>query len=163
MGGNIPNPKSFNSKNKIFKREVKRKWFSERTKSSSSDADDDDETSQSSDSSSGTSSETESHSHKKRGRSSSTNRVYSPDYYRRSAERTYYSPNYCPWSRSSSSESGNSKLSDRSIKTKSNAKVLKSVSNCKTQHTNTEKITLPKPRQPNGLKWNETCFSFIWK
>lgn len=123
---------------KIHKREVKRKWFSEQSKSSSSSSDDDDDdTSQSSDSSSGeTSSETESENNKKRGHSTSPYRTYSPDYYRRSTERTYYSPNYCPWSRSSSSESNHSKLSDRLINSKSNAKLLKkSVSNCKTKYT----------------------------
>lgn len=142
-------------KNKIFKREVKGKWFSARSKSSSSGdsvGDDDDETSQSSSSRSGTSSETESHSYKKSRRSSSTHRMYSPDYCRRSAERTYYSPNYCPWSRSSSSESDDSKLSDRSIKTKSKAKVWKPVSNCRTIHTSAEKITLQK--QYSRMDWN---------
>lgn len=37
-------------------------------------------------------------------RSLSAQRMFSPVYYRRSIERTYYSPDYCPWSRNSSSE-----------------------------------------------------------
>lgn len=111
------------------------KWFSEQLKSRSRDV----ETSQSSDSSCDTSSETEPHNHTKRGRSSSTDQMDSSTYYRRSAERTYYSPNYCPWSRSSSSESDSVKLTYRSIKSKkSNALLLKSVSNCN-RNTHTPK------------------------
>lgn len=40
-------------------------------------------------------------------RSSSKQRMFSPVYFRRSIERTYYSPNYCPWSRNTSSEPEN--------------------------------------------------------
>lgn len=114
-------------------------WFSERSKSSSRDGKRSQSSDSSSDSSTDSSSDTGSNSSlscTKRGRTSRSQKTHSSDddNSSRSPERTYYSPNYCPWSSGSSSESDSSDFSFRSIYRKSNAHFLISVSSGEHSH-----------------------------
>lgn len=109
-----------------LKQDVKKKWFSERSKSRSKGTDIErshilDVTGTNSDSNSSTESiaTAEGSGYNAQSRlgegSMSSPRMFSPVYYRRSVERTYYSPSYRPWSRDTSWEREYSKSSDESI------------------------------------------------